>query len=293
VPSRRWPFDSTFRIVSYPFRVRSDLPDVARLLPQLLDAFGDRPERVVRSYELTRETGSDPNPFVVRLGGKVAFRTATPLGVIDEVLWHVNREALGRPTGYLAVHASAAARGDRAVVLPASQDSGKSTTVAGLVRSGGYAYLTDEGALFELGTGSLHPYPKPLWLSPESVVALGDLRERILPEYRGLHRTRTYVRAQDLDSLPAPVAARVAVVVSPRFIPGARTTLDPLSRAETLMCLAQNAFNLRERGHRGLETLQAVMGSASGYRLVFGKLDEAVRTIDGLLDHVSPGTGSG
>jgi hypothetical protein len=289
VPSSRWPYEATFRAISYVFRVRTDLPDAARLIPELFEPFAcveDLPPDA--SYELTRSEGSDPNPFMVTLGGEVAFRTVTALGVVDELLWHVNREALGRAHGYLAVHASAAGRGTHAVVLPASQDAGKSTTVAGLVRSG-LTYLTDEGALFRSGSGLLDPYPKPLWLSPESVLALGDLRDRVMPEYRDLNRMRTYVRGIDLGSPAAPASCRVSLIVTPRFLPGAPTTLEPLSRAATLMCLARNAFNLRECGRAGIGTLRTVVESAPGYRLVFGGLGDAVRTITRLFDDVTAG----
>jgi hypothetical protein len=281
------PLDALYQAISYPFRVRTDLEEPVRVIPELLKHFAhaDVPPALARAaYQLSRDPGRDrQNPFAVSVSGEVIARTATALGLVDETLWHVNREAIGRADGYVAVHASAASRGGRGVILPASQDSGKSTTVAGLIGAG-FAYLTDEAALLDLRSAQLHPYPKPLWLAPPSVLAIQGLRDRVLPEYRNLDRIRTYVRLADLGgSIPSP-PCDVRVVVSPRYLPGAPTTLEAMTQAGTLMCLAENAFNLRELGVAGLEPLRAVVGRARGYRLTFSSLSDAVRLITELVD---------
>jgi hypothetical protein len=279
--------DAPYQAISYPFSVRTDLEEPARVIPELLAPFAssDVPTAPARAvYRLTRDPGGDgQNPFTVFVSGEVIARTATALGLVDETLWHVNREAIARAEGFVAVHASAASRGDRGVVLPASQDSGKSTTVAGLIRAG-FAYMTDEAALLDLRSAQLHPYPKPLWLAPPSVLALEGLRDRVLPEYRDLGRIRTYVRPSDLGgSIPSP-PCDVRLVVSPRYQPAAPTTLEAMTQAGTLMCLAENAFNLRELGAAGLDPLKTVVERARGYRLTFSSLREAVGSIVELVD---------
>jgi hypothetical protein len=277
------PLAARYRLLGYVFGVRSELQDVARIVPQLLGSFAvDRGP--TRTYSLLRD-GEGENPFVVRAENGDLFRTATSLGLIDEMLWHVNREAIAGADPYLAIHAAAAEREGSAVVLPAAQDSGKSTLVAGLVRAG-YRYLTDEAALIDGGSVEVVPYPKPLWLSPPSVLAIDGLEARVIEDYRRLDRIRTYVLPVDLGGSVGSQSP-VRLVVSPRYVPAEATSVEPLGQAATLMCLAENAFNLRERGSAGMETLRRVAERAPGYRLTFSDLQDAVETVDALLSRVA------
>jgi hypothetical protein len=279
---RNWLLDSRYRLLTYGFGVRSDLPAVARIVPQLLGSFEWKGIEG-RTYSLLRD-GEGENPFAVRTEEGDLFRTATSLGLIDEMLWHVNREAIAGADPYLAIHSAAAEREGSAVILPAAQDSGKSTLVAGLVRAG-FHYLTDEAALIDGAAFEVEPYPKPLWLSPPSVLAMDGLRDRVIEDYRHLDRIRTYVRPVDLGG-QVGFRSPVCLVVSPRFVPAHQTLLEPLSRAATLMCLAENAFNLPQRGAEGMGTLRGVVERAPGYRLAFSDLGDAVRTVHGLLSEV-------
>jgi len=273
-------------VLSLDVAVRSDLPAVARIVPLLLEPFRHAGGHGADlTYELAHD-GAAENPYAVRSDGATRFRTATELGLIDETIWHVNREAIRAVDDRLAVHAAAAERGGHGVVLPASQDAGKSTLVAGLVSSG-FGYLTDEAALID-GDARVWPYPKPLWLSPSSVLAFEGLRERVLEDYRRLDRIRTYVLPADLGGKVGGSAV-VRLVVSPRYVSGHPTTLEPMSRASTLMCLARNAFNLRERGRADLHVLRSVVETAPGFRLTYGSLDEAVPLVERLLAETTEG----
>jgi hypothetical protein len=270
-----------YRLIGYACRVRTDLPDVGRLVRELLAAFEvpgvDGPE-----YRLERDSDpAEPNPFRLSVDGREAHRVATWLGLVDELLWEVNRAAIPTAPG-VAVHAGAVSLAGSGIVLPAPMDSGKTTLTAGLVVAG-CSYLTDEAALIAPETGELLAYPKPLWLSPGSIGAIDGLRDRVMPEYRELGRMRTYVRPSDLRPGALGGPCRIALVVAPRFLAASPVRLDPMSRAATLMCLAENSFNLRELGGVGLEQLRRSAAGARGYRLTHGDLDGAVAAILELL----------
>jgi hypothetical protein len=52
-----------------------------------------------------------------------------------------------------------------------------------------------------------------------------------------------------------------------------------MSRAEALMMLAENSFNLVRFGGRAVESLQRAMEGVRGYRLRVGSLDDAIRRV--------------
>jgi hypothetical protein len=269
-----------YRLIGYPCRVRTSHADVGRLAGALLAPFevsrGSGPEYLLERVRDARE----PDPFRLAVDGVEVSRAPTALGLVDELLWELNRAAIPTAPG-IAVHAGAVSSEGRGIVLPAPMDSGKTTLTAGLVAAG-LSYLSDEAAVFEPNSGELIAYPKPLWLSPGSMAAFDGLRERVLPEYREPGRMRTYVRPEDLGGSVGP-ACRVALVVAPQYLAAAPLRLEPLSRASTLICLAQNAFNLHELGGSGLDQLGRASSDARGYRLTYGDLDQAVATIRELL----------
>ncbi|HEY7399999.1 MAG TPA: hypothetical protein VH989_03770 [Actinomycetota bacterium] len=268
-----------YRLIEYGCRVRTSSEDLARVARALLEPFevsdGRGPEYLLERVD---DAGK---PFRLAIDGEEVTRVSTALELIDELLWKLNRAAIPTSPG-IAVHAGAVSLDGRGVVLPAPMDSGKTTLTAGLVGAG-LSYLSDEAAVFAPDSGELLAYPKPMWLSPGSVAAFDGLRDRVLPEYREPGRMRTYVRADDLGDGRVGRACPVVLVVTPRFLAASALRLEPMTRAATLLCLAENAFNLQELGGAGLEQLRRATAGADGYRLTYGDLDEAVATILALL----------
>jgi len=101
--------------------IRTDLVEVAPIVTELLSAFETEQEASV-AYSLLLE-GEGENPFVVRAEQGELFRTASALGLIDETLWHMNREAIAGCAPFLAIHSAAAERDGIATLLPAAQDA--------------------------------------------------------------------------------------------------------------------------------------------------------------------------
>jgi hypothetical protein len=279
-------YSRTYRALSYTFCVTSNVPEVCRLVPTLLEDLDDTPSQVVHSYRLVAEPAL--RPYAAYVDGRLVRRVGSPLGLIDELLWHVNREALLGPDPRIAIHASSVVFKGRVFVFPAPGGFGKTTLVAGLLNCGG-DYLTDEAALFDPNTAELYPYPKPMWMSPRSVRAVDGLRERLLPEYRALSRLRIYARPRDIGgagTVNGPV--HVDFVVAPTYRQGWSTVLQPVSRAAGLITLASNAFHLTRFGRGGVLTLARVVRGAQCYRLDFGDLVQAQDALESLVVGAEP-----
>jgi hypothetical protein len=79
-------------------------------------------------------------------------------------------------------------------------------------------------------------------------------------------------------------AARIHFVVAPSYRKGSSTALQPMSRAEALVTLADNSFNLGRFGARGVEALATLVGGARCYRLRMGDLDTAVAAVHEVVE---------
>ena len=265
--------ERTYRALSYEHRIVAP-PRLGAFLRRFLAPFeADVGPRAAR-YELRYEEGAE-KPWAMDLNGASLHRGRTPSRILEFALWDIGTKAIASDHGCLAVHAAAASVDGLGIVLPAPPDSGKSTLVAGLTRAG-CAYLTDEAALIEPADGTLHPYPRSLWLTKPSIEAVfGPGSDRL----RWSTGRQFHVRPADLRPRAVGRRCPVGFVISPRYEAGATTAIEPMSRAEALLLLADCAFYLERFGGAGIELLANVVRDADCYRIRFGDLDEAVRAI--------------
>lgn len=219
--------------------------------------------------------------FVAYAGGRRVLATSLPNMLLSSLLWAFNRLVVGRATGCLLLHASAVERQGVVVVLPASQNSGKTTLCAGLLRRG-YRYVTDEAVAVDIATGALRPFPKALSLDPGSWPLFSDLAPRLEPEQEAYVQRQWHVPAAQFGAQIAdPVGSVARVLLSPRYAPGAQTTITPLRPAEAVVMLIENSFNPESWGQDGLDAAGRLVGGCSTMgRLSVGDLDEACAIVD-------------
>ena len=275
--------NTSYSALSYAFRIRTEVPAVARPLRALLAPMEQPEADRATVYEICRDLKM--GPYVVRLDGKLVQRGDSPRMIVDYVLWHVNSEAIGGADHHLALHAGAVALDGKAVILPAPPDSGKTTLTAGLVRAG-FEYLSDEAALIDPSTAMVHPFPRAMWMEPPTVELLGRTGGGV-PALED-DRNHYQVLAEDLRSGSAGGPCPVGLVIAPMYQRGSTTRLEPIGRAEAVRMLAENSFNFPKFGARGLDVLHRLVAGARCFRLRVGDLESAVAAVSDLV-----GRGSG
>lgn len=270
-----------FRALDHDFAVRTTDSLTGRYLEAALAPLA-APGRAESQYSVIDDPTMEPH-FAVYVGSERKLMTSDTDALAPLVLWHVNHEAVRKTTRHLLVHASVAEYEGTALLFPAPMESGKSTLVAGLVQAG-LQYLTDETAAIDVGSLVIHPYPKSISLDPGSWPLLPSLHPQYGPELEAFSSLQWSVdpRAIRSDAIGSP--CRPGLVIAPRFAEGATTRLEPMPRAEAVVVLAEQAFNLDLHGQAGLEALGAIARRSDCYRLVMGDLDSAV----GLLWDILP-----
>jgi hypothetical protein len=167
----------------------------------------------------------------------------------------------------LFLHAGAVVWNGRAIVLPGTSRSGKTTLVAELVRAGA-GYLSDELAVIR--ADRVVPYPKPLSVrdprergrqSPLGVSSLGGWQER----------------------RPVPVG----LVVLTEYEPGATWRARTLSPGRALLSLVSHAVCARITPQEVLGALERLVRSAPVLRAKRGEARPTARRILALLDRTA------
>src|SRR5205823_11329447 len=141
-------------------RVRTGLLDIALPLDRSLSRFAIADANGGPVYEARRRSRAD-RYIVLYRNGRSVRRSDSSADVVDWLLWDVSARAISRAREFLAIHAGAVSWNGTGVILPAPQDSGKTTLSAALIGAG-FSYLCDEAALIDARTGQVHPFPRPL-----------------------------------------------------------------------------------------------------------------------------------
>ena len=158
------------------------------------------------------------------------------------------------------VHAGVVAWKGRAIVIPGSSHSGKTSLVAALLAAGA-TYYSDEYAVLD-ERGRVHPYPRPLRIRDAD-----DLGRRVTAAEMGARSGR--------GSLP------VGLVASTRYDAGARWRPRRLSHGETTLELLSHTVPARFRPRQALRFLDAAARRASALK---GRRGEATEMASSLLE---------
>jgi hypothetical protein len=270
------------RALDHAFGIRSTDAAIARYLERVLQALAV-PGAATSWYSVVDLGARVPLRWGIYLDDLDLVSVADADTAVRHVLWHVNTEVVRLARRHLLVHAAGAMHDGAAIVLPGRINAGKTTMVSGLVLAG-YQYLTDELVAFDLDTGEIDPYPRPLNIGRKGWSTLERLRP---PDW---HEDAEFPRHQwhvDVAALrPGAVAGRSSArfVVVPQFESGGPTRLEPISRAEALEVTYRQAMNPLVHGAAGFKAVARAVDACQCARLLTGSLDPAVTAVRGLVE---------
>jgi hypothetical protein len=231
-------------------------PRVADPLRVLLHALAvDHARGSATTYRIDACGVDCSDEFVLRANGIEVGSGLDESTAVELLLWSVDRAAVRASDRYLLVHAAAAEREGRAVVLPGPSGAGKSTLVTALVGRG-WRYLTDEVVALDLDDGGLVGYPRAVKLEQAAIV-------RRLP-------------------FAAGAAREIALVVFPSVHRPASDGLQPVRAVEAVATLAGCCWNLTSHRQRGLDLL-AKLAHRPCARVELGQADAVASAIDAAL----------
>jgi hypothetical protein len=203
------------------------------------------------------------------------------LATLEWAIASVAVDVLGE--GYLLLHAAVVARDGQAILLPGGSGSGKSTLAAGLAAAG-FNLGSDEVAVIDPLTLEVLPFVRGICVKEGSRAPLASAYPSVLtdvPHHRFGGEEVWYLCPPTETWLAAPTPARSIVV--PRYLAGAETRLEPLSRSGALQILLQQSFSVPKHGSFGIGTLTHLLQAVDCYRLTFSSLDDAIALLTDLV----------
>lgn len=229
----------------------------------------------VEVIRVRRRLGLRPR-FEILAGGAHRFTVWDNRSLLPHIEWAINWEIMLHLPRFYEVHAGVLEVDGQGVILPAAPGSGKTTLTAALAARG-WRYLSDEFALIDPETLSLHPYPKALCVKEGSFDALERVGLLAKPrrEYlKGKKGKVTFISPNGLGPGAIGGCCPVRHIIFCRYEPNARPVLTPISRAAAVLRLTQQSFNFLKFRSRGIEILAGVVRGAQCYELLAGPLEE-------------------
>ena len=233
---------------------------IARLPP------GSRPSSVQRVDHLYSLTG-----FPTNANGKVRrfnlgywnllrfSRSRSFDGLLDEFESHVQLTVAEYAARRVFVHAGVVGWQGRAILIPGTSYSGKTTLVEHLIRAGA-TYYSDEYAVLD-ERGRVHPYARPLGI-------------RVSDTARA-----TKVRAEEIGAQIGSKPLSIDLVISTGFKAGARWRPRKLTRGKGVLELLANTVSARSQPELALSVLPKALESARIVKGVRGEASEIVASI--------------
>ena len=281
VAENPWPYATrTFQALDYRFAVRSADALLVRLLDRLYGACAASGDPDL--WYSVAPVDPDAREKDLFVGANRIARFAEPYWLMRYLTWHVNRQAIAQSSRFVLLHAAVAEKQGAGVLLPAASESGKTTLIAGLIRSG-FGYLTDEAAAIDPRTLLIEPYPKPLTIDPGSWSILPELAPQSDSDTGRFFEGQWQVNADSVRSDAVSGRVKPALVVFPRYSRGARLDVEPIARSEALVLMLRHTFAVHDAGRRNFEVLGRILPTTKCYRMVSGDLEEACAVIGALL----------
>ncbi len=204
--------------------------------------------------------------------------------------WALNWCLFTRPQQFFILHSAVVEKNGRALLLPGQPGSGKSTLCAALMLRG-WRLLSDEVAMMYPGTRDIHAAPLPVGLKDASIGVIQgfDPSATLGPATPGTRKGTVAHVQPPLSSIErVNETARAAWVVFPAWSPDASPSLEQASKAESLLRLADDAFNFSILGEPAFETLADLIDTCGCYDLSYSDLDDAIELLDDLADRGEP-----
>ncbi|MDK2761052.1 MAG: HprK-related kinase A [Sphingopyxis sp.] len=274
------------------FRIGSDWPDPVAALGRLYASYPQDPDRpadaTVRLFA-ARPWRRWIRPSV-HIGGDFVIPDALPLplamGLLAAEMGMNLQVALGWRR-HMLLHASAVARGGRAVIMSGESGSGKST-LAALLGEGDWRLMGDEFTLIDPAGGDALAFPRAVSLKNE---AIAEVAARVDPARLGPLLADTpkgairhlIPRADAIAAMHEP--ARPALILFPRF--GGAAAIEPMGEGEAFVRLTEASTNYVALGEAGFAALTRLVRETPAFAISYPDSAAGMALVEQLWADVS------
>lgn len=215
--------------------------------------------------------------------GKTPFKPLPLSQAYPFFEWGLNWCIATHVFNFLIIHAAVLEKQGNALILSGVPGAGKSTLCAALANRG-WRLLSDEMAVVDLTTNAVIPIVRPVSLKNQAI----DILKSFAPHavfgdsfYDTAKGTVAHMKPCEDSIAKASQTAFAKWIVFPRYQPDAQTTLQPLSKGQVVLKLAENSFNYSILGEQGFMAMCDLVERSECYEFEYSNLEEAIALFAG------------
>jgi HprK-related kinase A len=222
----------------------------------------------------------------VTIGGDFTIPDALPLplsmGLLAAEMAMNLQMALGWRR-HMLLHASAAERDGRALIMSGASGSGKSTMAALLGETGQWRLMGDEFTLIDPASGDAFAFPRPVSLKNQAIAEMESrvASDRFGPLLKATPKGDIRHMVPRADALAAMhVPAKPALILFPRF--GPELAVARIAPAELFVRLTEASTNYALLGEAGFAVLTAMVQSVPALAISYPDSASGLQLIEQL-----------
>lgn len=182
----------------------------------------------------------------------------------------------------ISLHAASVEKNGKVIIMPAVAESGKTTLTATLLHHG-FELFSDESTSMD-HDGYVHPLSFCMNIKEGSWNVLSETYPHL--KERDVH---SRFDGQSIRFLPPynmhEGREKATHIIFPKYTPGAKTSLMTVSAKEALLKITEASYQVQKNmDKKKFELILENLISLPKYMLVYSDLDEAIATIDSLLE---------
>ncbi len=270
-------------------RIRSNVADLATALRAVYrnHAFDTSASFCDLHIDIARPAGTRGwlrPQALFRSDGIAPFEPFPAANALPLLEWGANWLIGQRFHHLLLLHAGALAKNGRALLMPATPGSGKSTLTAALSLRG-WRLLSDEFGAWDPASSLFRAVLKPVALKNESIAVIRRFAPEapIGPEFPNTRKGTVAHLAPDAAAIAQRHhGVRAGAFILPRWQAGSPLHLEPVAPHALFGTLAFNAFNYKLLGQTSFDAVVELVRQCPAWQMVYSDLDEAVAAIDAL-----------
>lgn len=203
----------------------------------------------------------------------------------------ISRATLDLEPGRLHLHAAAAVRSGRAVIMTGPRESGKTTTLSKLAVAG-WEFISDEALAIGADSTKVAGFAKPLSVKPGGRALVPELVPHLRPgECAPGDVLHVALGAVGATSVPDAEPAVVAFLNRDMTAAHATATVRSLAPADAVVRLMGETMDAGRYGRRAVTTLSELAARCRCAELTVGDLESTAQVVEQELDASRSGQG--
>jgi len=278
------------QVLSFTVKVSSNSSQFLDNFKRLTSAFLHSNKKCVvnTKYKIfLQQRGNEDSKHIIIRNGEIVYQTSDHTDLLMTLLEFILEDFIESTKDHLLLHSAVLVKNEKAIVLPADSNSGKSTLSIAMLKDG-FKYISDEVGAINIDNLKVSGFPRPIVIKDKTISFFTSLGPEI--DYR-LYKLKNSRDVQKMH-VGIPCGEKIAsmkesfpitAIAFPKYSPNGETVLNELNYSLSVFNLMRFSFNHLRLKEIGFKTAAKIAREIKCYSLEIKDLPNACEIINSLF----------